>query len=74
MVCKITNTKYTKQSDKELKTLLNDKMFVSLRDFFNVIQQSVKFFITLFCVLGCCFTDHFRRLYIKTSKMCLMCH
>jgi cytoskeletal protein RodZ len=30
------NTKYTKQSDKELNILLNNKMFVSPRDFFNV--------------------------------------
>ena len=27
---------YTKQNDKELNTLLKDKMFVSPRDFFNV--------------------------------------
>ena len=33
MVC---NTRYTKQSDKELNTLLNDKMFVAPRGFFNV--------------------------------------
>ena len=27
---------YTKQSDKELNTLLNDNIFVSPRDFINV--------------------------------------
>ena len=33
MVC---NTKYTKESDKELNTSLNDKIFVPPRDFINV--------------------------------------
>ena len=34
MVCKTT------QRDKELNTLLNDKIFVSLRDLFNVFCQT----------------------------------
>ena len=32
----VKQPKYTKQSDKELNTLLTDKIFVSPRDFFNV--------------------------------------
>ena len=35
MVCK-TTPKYTKQSDKELITSLNDKIFIPPRDFINV--------------------------------------
>ena len=34
MVCKTTPS--TQKSDKELNTLLNDKMLVSPRDFINV--------------------------------------
>ena len=30
------NTKYTKQSDKELNTLMNDNIFVSPRDYFKI--------------------------------------
>ena len=41
---------YRKQSDKEFNTLLNDWGKKSLENF--VIQQSVYFFIILFCVLG----------------------
>ena len=33
---KVCSTKYTKQSDKELNTSLNDKIFVPPRDFINV--------------------------------------
>jgi hypothetical protein len=32
----VTPTKYTKQSDKELNTSLNDNIFVPPRDFINV--------------------------------------
>ena len=32
-------TEYTKQSDKELSTLLNDKIFVPPRDFINVLIE-----------------------------------
>ena len=36
MVCKTAPWKYTKQSDEELNTLLNDIILVSPRYFFNV--------------------------------------
>jgi len=35
----LNNTKYTKQSDKELNTLLNDKILVPPRDFINKMSN-----------------------------------